>query len=272
MIRRSRRATRVTAIPARFVLERRDWKAAAQLEPSDATLPWANFPYAPATTYFAQALGAARVGELDASRAALRRLEAIHAGLQAAPVPGPYDWTHQIESARLAATAWLVLAEGRNDEALNIARAAADLEERTGKHPVTPGPPLPARELLGDMLLELNRPAEALAAYEVVIEQRAEPVQQPLRCGARGGAVAGHRACAHLLRRVACRVRRRFTAAGTGAGSLVRSATVMRSRPMSVNGRSSSAAYRAQLASDRETRSPLPSRPPAARRRLRVLR
>ncbi len=157
----------LTAIPARFVLERRDWKAAAHLEPSDATLPWANFPYAPATTYFAQALGAARVGELDASRAALRRLETIHAGLQAAPVPGPYDWTHQIESARLAATAWLVLAEGRNDEALNIARAAADLEERTGKHPVTPGSLLPARELLGDMLLELNRPAEALAAYEV---------------------------------------------------------------------------------------------------------
>jgi cytochrome c-type biogenesis protein CcmH/NrfG len=67
----------------------------------------------------------------------------------------------------------LTFTEGRKDEALDVARAAAELEERTGKHPVTPGPPLPARELLGDMLLEMTRPAEALAAYEVSL--RAAP-------------------------------------------------------------------------------------------------
>jgi tetratricopeptide (TPR) repeat protein len=157
----------LAAIPARFALERRDWSAAAQLAPPTATLPWASFPYASATTYFAQAIGAARAGDLDAARSALRRIEAIHADLQASPIPGPYDWVNQVESARLAATAWLILAEGRNDEALDVARAAAELEERTGKHPVTPGPPLPAQELLGDMLLGMNRPADALAAYEV---------------------------------------------------------------------------------------------------------
>jgi hypothetical protein len=157
----------LTAIPARFALERHDWKAAAQLEPASATLPWASFPYARATTYFAQALGASHVGDLDGARSALQRLEAIHADLQASPIPGPYDWANQVESARLAATARLNFAEGRRDEALDVARAAAELEERTGKHPVTPGPPLPARELLGDMLLEMNRPAEALAAYEI---------------------------------------------------------------------------------------------------------
>jgi tetratricopeptide (TPR) repeat protein len=157
----------LTAIPARFALERRDWKAAAQLEPPSATLPWPSFPYAQATTYFARALGASHAGDLDGTRAALKGLEDIHAGLQKSPIPGPYDWANQVEATRLAAAAWLILAEGRSDEALEVARAAAALEERTGKHPVTPGPPLPARELLGDMLLEMNRPAEALTAYEM---------------------------------------------------------------------------------------------------------
>ncbi len=178
-------------------MERRDWKAAAQLEPATATLPWASFPYASATTYFAQALGASRSGDLDGARVrAATSSKTIHAGLQASPIPGPYDWTNQVESARLAATAWLMFAEGRKDEALAVARAAAELEERTGKHPVTPGPPLPARELLGDMLLEMNRPAEALAAYEVSLARGAESVQQSVWRGARGGAVAGHGASA----------------------------------------------------------------------------
>ena len=163
----------LAAIPARFALERRDWKAAAQLEPSTASLPWASFPYAAATTYFTQALGASHTGDLDGARSALGRLEAVHAGLQASPIPGPYDWAKQVESARLAAMAWLIFAEGRKDEALDVARAAAELEERTGKHPVTPGPPLPARELLGDMLLEMGRPADALTAYEIAL--RAAP-------------------------------------------------------------------------------------------------
>jgi tetratricopeptide (TPR) repeat protein len=154
-------------------LERRDWKAAAQLEPSTASLPWASFPYAAATTYFTQALGASHTGDLDGAQSALGRLEAVHAGLQASPIPGPYDWAKQVESARLAAMAWLIFAEGRKDEALDVARAAAELEERTGKHPVTPGPPLPARELLGDMLLEMGRPADALTAYEIAL--RAAP-------------------------------------------------------------------------------------------------
>ena len=64
----------LAAIPARYALERRDWGAAAQLEPSNAALPWERFVYANATTYFAQAIGAARSGQLDRARAALRRL------------------------------------------------------------------------------------------------------------------------------------------------------------------------------------------------------
>ena len=156
----------LAAIPARFALERRDWKAAAQLEPPSASLPWANFPYAPAITYFAQAIGASRAGELERARSAVHQLEAIHAGLLKSPISGPYDWTQQVKSSRLAAAAWLAYAEGHKAEAVKLARAAAELEDKTGKHPVTPGAPLPARELLGDMLLEMGQPAEALAAYE----------------------------------------------------------------------------------------------------------
>ena len=161
----------LAAIPARYMLERRDWKAAAQLAPPAAALPWANFPYVPAITYFTQAIGASRSGDLERARSALAEIEKIHAGLQKSPIAGPYDWTNQVESARLAAAAWLAYADGRSDDAVKMARAAAELEEATGKHPVTPGAPLPARELLGDMLLEMERPVEALAAYETSLHE-----------------------------------------------------------------------------------------------------
>ncbi len=156
----------IAAVPARWTLEQRDWKAAARLEPSTAELPWRTMPYAPAITYYAQALGSARSGEADRARAALGELEKIHAGLVKSPVPGPYDWAAQVESMRLAAAAWAAYGDGRKEEALGIARSAADLEDRTGKHAVTPGVPIPARELVGDMLLDMGRPAEALAEYQ----------------------------------------------------------------------------------------------------------
>ena len=161
----------LAAIPARFALERHDWKSAAQLEPPTATLPWENFPYALATTYFAQAIGASNVGNLDRARTALQKIQVIQEGLQKKPIPGPYDWSRQVESTRLAAAAWLAYAEGRKENALETARNAAALEEETGKHPVTPGAPLPARELLGDMLIEMGRSAEALDAYEASLRE-----------------------------------------------------------------------------------------------------
>ncbi len=154
------------AIPARWTLERRDWKGAAALAASSAALPWDRFLYATAITQFARAIGAARSGRLDEARAAVGRLADIHAALVQSPVPGPYDWAGNVESLRLAAQAWVAYAEGRKDEALALARSAADLDEKVGKHPVTPGAILPPRELLGDMLLEMGRPGEALAAYE----------------------------------------------------------------------------------------------------------
>jgi tetratricopeptide (TPR) repeat protein len=157
----------LAAIPARFALERRRWDEAAKLDAPDASLPWESFPYARAITYFAQALGSLRGGEPKRAYAALANLEEIHAALVKSPVPGPYDWAGQVDSMRLAAAAWLAYSEGRQSEAVDLARKAADLEDRVGKHPVTPGAVLPARELLADLLHDMGRPGEALQQYEL---------------------------------------------------------------------------------------------------------
>jgi tetratricopeptide (TPR) repeat protein len=161
----------IAAIPARYALERRDWQAASALNVPAVELPWQQFPYALATVHFARALGAARIGQPTRAREAVETLRTIQQQLTTNPVPGPYDWAGQVESMRLAASAWTSRAEGRNDEALTQARAAAELEERVGKHPVTPGAVLPARELLGDLLLDLNRPDDAVRAFESSLTQ-----------------------------------------------------------------------------------------------------
>jgi tetratricopeptide (TPR) repeat protein len=161
----------LVAIPARWTLERRDWKAAAALEVPDVSMPWNHFMYAPATTWFARALGSAHTGQLDRARAAAAKLQEIQAGLAKSPIPGPYDWAANVESLRLAAAAWIAFAEGKKDEALRLARGAAELDEKAGKHPVTPGAILPPRELLADMLMESGKPAEALAEYEASLRE-----------------------------------------------------------------------------------------------------
>ena len=188
----------LAAIPARYALERRKWSAAAKLEPPQIEMPWDNFPYAKASSYFAQALGGARSGKLERARAGLARLEDLHARLVQSPVPGPYDWTSRVESMHLAAQAWLVYSEKHGDEALKLARAAADLEDRTGKHAVSPGAILPARELLGDMLVELRRPGEALTEYEASL--RTAPNRfNGLSGAARAAELSGNREKARQL-------------------------------------------------------------------------
>ncbi|HSB09534.1 MAG TPA: hypothetical protein VLM38_08625, partial [Blastocatellia bacterium] len=152
------------AIPARWALERRDWKAAADLKSEPADFPWQNFQWAQAITHFARALGAARGGDNERARVEIEKLRDIQSRLVGAK--DSYDWATQVEIQRRGAAAWLAKAEGKNDEALQLMRSAADLEDSTEKHPVTPGAVLPARELLGDLLVEMNRPADALKEYE----------------------------------------------------------------------------------------------------------
>ncbi len=151
------------AIPARLVLEQHRWGDAAALTPASKAFPWDRFAWAEAITTFARALGAARSGDATAARAEAQKLEGYRASLVAAKQA---YWAEQVNIQRQAAAAWAARAEGKTDEALKLMRAAADLEDSTEKHPVTPAAVVPARELLGEMLLDLNQPAEALVEFE----------------------------------------------------------------------------------------------------------
>lgn len=155
----------ITSVPARYVLEHHAWREASALE-LPAGWTWNRFPWTEATTMFARALGAARSDRPEIAREAIARLAAIRDGIVN---PGLQHWAAQVETQRRAAEAWLALSEGRGVKALAMMGAAAALEDSTEKRPVTPGPVLPARELLGDMLLETRHPVEALTAYEAVL-------------------------------------------------------------------------------------------------------
>jgi tetratricopeptide (TPR) repeat protein len=155
----------LAAMPARYAVERADWRAAAQLEPRQD-----KYPFTVALTHFARALGAARSGDGASAQKDAERIAALGEELKAAK--NAY-WGNEVEVMRLAAAAWTELAQGKGDEALQGMRQAADLEDKSEKHIVTPARLLPARELLGDMLMELKRPAEALKEYEA--SQKREP-------------------------------------------------------------------------------------------------
>lgn len=156
------------AIPARYALERRRWSAAAALQVWPAWFPWTNFRHAEAITYFARALGSARGGNIAEARAGIEELTNIEQTIRQGQQD--YDWAAQVEVQRLTALAWLKHAEGNQESALRSMRAAADLEDAMEKHPVTPGPVLPARELLGELLMELDQPARALPEFERVLQ------------------------------------------------------------------------------------------------------
>jgi tetratricopeptide (TPR) repeat protein len=153
----------LAAIPARYTLERRQWSEAAALKVHPTDFPWRKFTYAEAMTHFARAIGAARSGDIAGASHAVQRLAEIKVGLDAAK---ENYWSTQVEIQRLTAAAWLAQAEGKSEEALKLMRAAADLEDTTEKHPVTPGVILPARELLGELLLEQRQAQAALKEFE----------------------------------------------------------------------------------------------------------
>lgn len=146
------------AMPARYALERGAWAEAATLK-----LPVGALTYVPAITHFARAIGAARGGNPEQARADVDSLVTIKARLDAAK---DSYWSTIVEAQRLAASAWIALALGDTTDALRLANDGAELEETVEKNPVTPGPILPARELEGDLLMQLKRYADALTAYE----------------------------------------------------------------------------------------------------------
>jgi tetratricopeptide (TPR) repeat protein len=158
----------VVAIPARLTLERGRWAEAAKLDlpPTISEEGWKRFPQAEAVNAFARGLGAARSGDAAGARREIERLNRLQQVLTERKLA---YWAEQAEIQAQVATAWALYAEGKHEEALAAMRAAADHEDKTEKHAVVPGPILPARELLGDMLMELGRPADALPQYEASI-------------------------------------------------------------------------------------------------------
>jgi hypothetical protein len=151
------------AIPARHALERHAWREAAALEPRDTPFPWAT-----AITHFARALGAARSGNPAGAVSEVEKLASLSAALKA---KNDVYWAGQVDIQRRVAGAWVAFAEGRQDEGLAMLRDASDMEDATEKSAVTPGPLAPARELLGEMLLEAKRPKDALVEFEKTMKK-----------------------------------------------------------------------------------------------------
>jgi hypothetical protein len=167
----------IAAIPARWVLERNAWAEAAALEPHLSA-----YPYTEAMTYFARALGAVHTGDLVSAHDANDSLASIQRRLSA---DGEAYWAEQVAIQQLGVQAWIDWAEHRPDDALAHMRQAADREDATEKNAVTPGPLAPARELLGDLLTELGRPAAAAAEYRASIEREPNRRHALLRLGRR---------------------------------------------------------------------------------------
>jgi hypothetical protein len=164
----------LAASPARYAVERGDWKAAAALQVRPSPLP-----HVQAVTHFARALGAARSGNPEAAKADIAKLAELRDKLRDAK---DAYWSEQVDIQRQVATSWVLYAEDKRDDALIAMSAAADAEDKTEKHPVTPGVPIPARELYGVMLLESGNAKEALAAFEATLRK------EPNRLGAHVGA------------------------------------------------------------------------------------
>jgi len=151
----------LAAIPARYALERHQWKQAAQLTPRETP-----FPYTEAMTWFARGLGAARLRQAPQARASIVALQQIRQRLSQA---GENYWAQQVQIQKLEVEAWTAFAGSRKDEALRQMKRAAELEDGTEKSAVTPGPLAPARELLGEMLLEMNAPTQALDQFKATL-------------------------------------------------------------------------------------------------------
>jgi hypothetical protein len=148
------------AIPARYTLERGAFAEAAALTVHPGQ------PYTEAITHFARALGAARSGNPQAAAADVERLAVLRDRMIEAQ---DAYWSEQVEIQRQVATAWMVFAEGKHAEGIAQLEAAAAMEDKTDKSAVSPGPLAPARELLGFMLLDAERPDQALPAFEATM-------------------------------------------------------------------------------------------------------
>ncbi|HEV7703597.1 MAG TPA: hypothetical protein VGO46_04855 [Gemmatimonadaceae bacterium] len=177
----------LASIPARYALERRAWTEAASLQSTHSAIPWVE-----SATHFARAVGAAHGGDLATARASLDTLGQLQGRLAST---GEAYWAEQLAIQQLDVKGWLAHAENRDEDALAALREASTREDATEKSVITPGPLIPARELLGDLLLELHQPAAALVEYRKTLSK--EPDRFRAMYGAiRAAALAGEQPAA----------------------------------------------------------------------------
>ncbi|OSZ80403.1 hypothetical protein CAP36_03880 [Chitinophagaceae bacterium IBVUCB2] len=173
------------SIPSRYVLENKMWKEAAAIQPHSTIVSWEKFPWQKGIIHFARLMGSVNTGNIDAARNELKNLSDLQNLLT--QQKDSYK-ANQLQIQMKTGEAWILFKEGKGNEALNLMNSAADMEDKTEKHAVTPAEVLPARELLADMLLQLNKPADALTMYEAVLKK------QPNRFnGLYGAAVASEK-------------------------------------------------------------------------------
>jgi hypothetical protein len=188
----------LAAVPARYAVERRDWAQAAALSLPPLAFPWDKYPWTSAMVTFSRALGAAQTGDLSAAQAEIDRLRSAR---DAISQKDKY-WADQIEVQRQAAVAILAHVRGKDEEALAQMQSAAKLEATMDKHPVTPSPIVPTRELLGDLLLEMHQPIQALNEYEQSLTKdpnRFRSVYGAAKAAERAGDAAKAKAYFHQL-------------------------------------------------------------------------
>ncbi len=157
----------LAAMQARYTLERRQWAEAAELTVGPANFPWERVPIARVIQSFAQAVGAVRSKDLAKARTSIEQLELAR---QQIITGNQTRWIGEAEILKKEATAWLTYAEGNSDAAIRMLREAIATEDSTEKHPVTPGSIIPAHEMLADLFMELNRPADALKEFELALQ------------------------------------------------------------------------------------------------------
>jgi tetratricopeptide (TPR) repeat protein len=156
----------LAAIPSRYALERNAWSDAAALR-IPALPHWSSFPFMEALIEYARALGRVHTGDLEGAHKAMDRMRQLR---DATSDPKFDYFKRQLDQQMQAASAWVAYGENKKDDAVSILRRAADAEDMLGKHPVSPGALVPAREQLGDLLLKLDRPKEAQREFEAALK------------------------------------------------------------------------------------------------------
>ncbi|NCD71239.1 hypothetical protein GSY63_17865 [Mucilaginibacter sp. R11] len=173
------------AIPSRYVLENKLWAEAAKLELKPKKIPWRNFPWQAAIVHFTRLMGNVHLNNLDSAKVELAKLNVLCDTL--VKQKDTYK-ANQVKIQITASEAWIAFYKRNNDEALRLMNLAANMEDQTEKHPVTPCEVIPARELLGDMLLQMNKPEQALQAYEADLKTHPNRLN-----GTKGAALAAER-------------------------------------------------------------------------------